>query len=186
MKDPFDFKNWLNNAFLDVIKKSIETLAGKGLVNNHHFYINFNTNHKFVVIENTLLQQYPKEITIVIQNQYSNVYVNEIGFGITLMFGGKPSAMFIPWSAINSFYNPAIGLNLDVKNFILEENHSVEDDIFFKISSNPALNPNYSLQEEEIVSITTNKSKPKSKGKSAGKSKKTQKDSANVIEFPKF
>lgn len=181
MKDPFDFKNWLNNAFLDVIKKSIEVVASKGLVNNHHFYVNFTTNHKFVVMEPTLLQQYPKEITIVIQNQYSNIYVNEIGFGITLMFGGKPSAMFIPWASINSFYNPAIGLNLDVKNFILEDKRSIEDDIFFKISSNTGLQPKYTLNEE-IVSVTNNTSKSKSKGKA----KKTKKETDNVINFPKF
>ena len=38
--------------------------------NNHCFYITFDTNHPDVLISPKLKKEYPKEITIVIQNQF--------------------------------------------------------------------------------------------------------------------
>ena len=63
-RDRFKFDIWLKKALQSVIKQSLNETLISGLSNNHHFYINFNTNHRSVILEPFLLEQYPNNMTI--------------------------------------------------------------------------------------------------------------------------
>lgn len=53
-----------------------------------------------------LKNQYPNEMTIVIQHQYSNLVVANNYFSIDLSFNGIPQTLTIPYEAITYFGDP--------------------------------------------------------------------------------
>jgi hypothetical protein len=65
-----------------------------------------------VIMEDTLRDKHPDGITIVIQHQYADLKVEDEQFSITLFFGGKPSAMTVPFAAVTSFNDPSVGFGL--------------------------------------------------------------------------
>jgi hypothetical protein len=54
-------------------------------------------------------------MTIVIQNQYWDLKVNETGFEVGLSFDGIPETLVIPFSAVKGFFDPSVqfGLQFD-------------------------------------------------------------------------
>ena len=65
-----EYQNILDKNMLNVLKDILINIRDKGLSNNNHLYITFFTNHKKVEIPNWLKENYPNEMTIVIQYEY--------------------------------------------------------------------------------------------------------------------
>ncbi|MDI9314117.1 MAG: ClpXP protease specificity-enhancing factor SspB [Hydrotalea sp.] len=78
----------------------------------HHFYITFSTTAKGVVVPSYLKNQYPEEMTIVLQYQFWNLTVRESDFSVVLSFGKTPAAITIPYDAIIQFSDPAVNFML--------------------------------------------------------------------------
>ena len=78
----------------------------------HHFYITFATRAKGVIIPSYLKNQYPEEMTIVLQYQFWNLTVREADFSVVLSFGKTPAAITIPYDAIIQFSDPAVNFML--------------------------------------------------------------------------
>ena len=78
----------------------------------HHFYIAFATRAKGVIIPSYLKNQYPEEMTIVLQYQFWNLTVREADFSVVLSFGKTPAAITIPYDAIIQFSDPAVNFML--------------------------------------------------------------------------
>ncbi len=51
-------------------------------------------------------------MTIVIQHQYWNLLVDEVGFSVDLAFGGKREHLYIPYAALTSFVDPSCEFGL--------------------------------------------------------------------------
>ena len=64
-----------------------------------------------------LHQQYPEEMTIVLQHQFWNLQVNEKYFEVELSFNDKRENLVIPFGAITGFADPSVkfGLQFDEK-----------------------------------------------------------------------
>ena len=62
-----------------------------------------------------LLDQYDKEMTIVLQNQFWDLKVNDTAFEVGLSFDGHPETLVVPFSAIKGFFDPSVqfGLQFD-------------------------------------------------------------------------
>lgn len=104
-------------ALRGVVRKVLTEVARTGLPGEHHFFISFVTKAPGVRVSQRLVEQYDKEMTIVLQNQFANLRVNDTGFEVELSFDGRPETLGIPYSAIKGFFDPSVqfGLQFDVE-----------------------------------------------------------------------
>jgi hypothetical protein len=86
--------------------------AGGVLPGNHHFYITFKTHAPGVNIPKHLRERFPDEMTIVLQNKFWDLKVDEDGFGVGLSFNQIPAKLAIPYAAITAFVDPAVDFGL--------------------------------------------------------------------------
>jgi len=114
---PYD--RWTQEAQLYLVTRAIAHVAQQGLPGGHHFYITFKTAYPGVVIPDRLRAQYPDEMTIVLQHQYSNLQMDEQTqvMSVGLSFSGIPTTLVIPAAAITAFADPEVrfGLSFDVE-----------------------------------------------------------------------
>jgi hypothetical protein len=110
-------------ALRGVVRKVLSEVARTGLPGEHHFFISFVTRAPGVRLSQRLLEQYDKEMTIVLQNQFANLKVSETGFEVDLSFEGRPETLGIPFAALKAFFDPAVqfGLQFDVERVVTEE-----------------------------------------------------------------
>ena len=118
MANIINYKKIMNSASLDAVKSILLDVSYNGLPGNHHFYITFDMSIDGVETSIALKEKYPNEMTIVIQNWYEGLIVNDSYFSITLNFGNVPETMQIPFSAIKSFVDPSVefGLSFDIQD----------------------------------------------------------------------
>jgi len=104
-------------ALRGVVRKVLSEVARTGLPGEHHFFISFVTKAPGVRVSQRLLEQYDKEMTIVLQNQFGGLKVTETGFEVELSFDGRPELLVIPFSALKGFFDPSVqfGLQFDVE-----------------------------------------------------------------------
>ncbi|PCI33479.1 MAG: hypothetical protein COB54_04035 [Alphaproteobacteria bacterium] len=116
----------VQTALLSVVKDVLQNAAEEGLPGDHHFYITFRTNHPTTSIPKYLKERYPDEMTIVVQNQFSNLVVDDAHFEISLSFNGKLEHLYIPFMALEGFFDPSVDFGLhfhatEVENDNMEE-----------------------------------------------------------------
>jgi uncharacterized protein len=114
-------------ALRGVVRKVLAEVAKTGLPGEHHFFISFATKSPGVRISERLLEQYDKEMTIVLQNQYWDLKVTDTGFEVGLSFDGKSELLSIPFSAIKGFFDPSVQFGLQIEP-VMDENEE-EDEI---------------------------------------------------------
>jgi uncharacterized protein len=95
-------------ALRGVVRKVLTEVAKTGLPGEHHFFISFLTKAPGVRLSQRLLEQYPGDMTIVLQNQFWDLKVNETGFEVGLSFDNKPETLVIPFAAIKGFFDPSV------------------------------------------------------------------------------
>lgn len=86
--------------------------GGGSLPGNHHFYITFKTGAPGVNIPQHLRERFPDEMTIVLQNKFWDLSVDEHGFSVGLSFNQIPAKLAIPFAAITAFVDPAVDFGL--------------------------------------------------------------------------
>lgn len=86
--------------------------SGGHLPGHHHFYITFKTEAPGVSIPDRLRERFPDEMTIVLQNKFWELTVEESAFSVGLSFNQVPSKLYIPFSAITAFVDPAVDFGL--------------------------------------------------------------------------
>jgi hypothetical protein len=106
-----------------VAREVLAQVAAKGLPGDHHFYITFRTDFPGVSIGPGLKEQFPKEITIVLQHQFWGLEVTDEAFAVTLSFGGKHERLHVPFEALVSFTDPSVRFGLQ---FELKSNQQVD------------------------------------------------------------
>lgn len=108
----FDYPALLRGAILEVVRGVLGRVADEGLPGEHHFYLTFATSAPGVQIPPLQRQQYPEEMTIVLQNQFSNLVVDDEGFTVTLRFSGRPERLKVSWPSLRLFADPSVGFAL--------------------------------------------------------------------------
>jgi len=99
-------------ALRGVVRKVLAEVVKTGLPGDHHFFISFATRATGVRISQRLLDQYDKEMTIVLQNQFWDLKVTETGFEVGLSFDGQRELLGIPFAAIKGFFDPSVQFGL--------------------------------------------------------------------------
>ena len=105
----------------EIVQEALRAVVGRvlgsvaetgGLPGDHHFYITFKTQGAGVDIPKRLIERFPDEMTIVLQNRYWDLIVDEQRFSVGLSFGQEPSKLVNPYSAITGFHDPAVNFEL--------------------------------------------------------------------------
>jgi hypothetical protein len=113
----------------EIVQEALRAVVGRvlgeveatgHLPGDHHFYITFKTQAAGVDIPRHLVERFPDEMTIVIQNRFWDLKVRDAGFEVGLSFNQMPAKLFIPFSAVTSFHDPAV-------NFLLQFQAHVEE-----------------------------------------------------------
>jgi uncharacterized protein len=95
-------------ALRGVVRTVLVDAAKKGLQGEHHFFISFDTRAEGVRVSPRLREQYPDEMTIVLQHQFWDLKVGDETFEVGLSFGGVPERLLVPFTAIRSFVDPSV------------------------------------------------------------------------------
>lgn len=105
----------------EIVQEALRAVVGRvlgqvseqgGLPGEHHFYITFKTQAPGVDIPKRLIERFPDEMTIVLQNRYWDLAVDQERFSVGLSFGQVPSKLVIPYSSITGFHDPAVNFEL--------------------------------------------------------------------------
>jgi len=102
----------VQEALRAVVGRVLTQVATEGLPGNHHFYITFKTNAPGVSIPRSLVERFPDEMTIVLQNKYWDLKVTGNGFEVGLTFNQVPAHLEVPFSAVTAFADPAVDFAL--------------------------------------------------------------------------
>ncbi len=105
---PYD--DIVQDALRTVVPRVLRRIvdAGATMPGEHHFYIAFRTTAPGVQIPGHLRAKYPTDMTVVLQNQFHSLTVDDERFSVGLSFGGIPSTLVIPYAAITQFHDPAV------------------------------------------------------------------------------
>jgi hypothetical protein len=99
-------------ALRGLVRNVLVDAAKKGLPGDHHFYITFDTRAEGVRVSPRLLEQYPEEMTIVLQHQFWDLKVTGETFEVGLSFGGVAERLLVPFEAITAFRDPSVQFQL--------------------------------------------------------------------------
>jgi hypothetical protein len=168
-----DYESMVQNSLRGVVQNILRDAAKDGLPGAHHFYISFDTNYPGVEMPEYLREQYPEEITIVLQYEFWDLEIEDTQFFITLCFNDIHERLVVPFEAIISFVDPSVKFGLQFSPSI----HDDEDEEPLELKKE-SLDIDF---EEEPAK--TKKSK-KTKGKNIKKSSDTKATDSNDDENP--
>ena len=133
----------INDALRAVVGHVLSEVAVSGLPGKHHFYIAFKTQFPGVDIPKHLLERYPDEMTIVINNRFWDLQVEEDHFSVGLSFNQVPAKLVVPFDAVVGFVDPAVNFalqfhpkDLDGGEMMVEDEEEETEE-----ASTPALQP---------------------------------------------
>lgn len=130
--DFYQYAERAQTALLDMVKNVLRQVAQDGLVGEHHFYLTYYTQSEGVVLSDKMRAAHPEEITIVLQNQFEDLEVDEDAFQVTLSFNNQAERLVVPFKALSKFYDPSVafGLMFDVEPPLSEDPEAdLEDDL---------------------------------------------------------
>jgi hypothetical protein len=102
--------------------------GGGMLPGNHHFYITFKTGAPGVNIPQHLKERFPDEMTIVMQNKFWDLAVDEHEFTVGLSFNQIPAKLVIPFAAITAFVDPAVDFGLQFQAAVTDIEPAAHED----------------------------------------------------------
>jgi hypothetical protein len=113
-QSPYEYGKWVEDALRQVVRRALEQ-ASDGLTGKHHFYITFRTDAPGVEIPAHLHKQYPREMTILLQNQFWGLKALAAHFEVTLSFNRVNETLSIPYSALTAFADPSVEFGLQLQ-----------------------------------------------------------------------
>jgi hypothetical protein len=120
------YDKMVEKALRGVITQALQHVIKNGLPEEHHFYITFMTQFPGVQIPDYLHEQYPEEMTIVLQYQFYGLEASDEQMAVTLSFNNVPERLVVPIEAITIFADPAVNFALQFQP--MDEMEDVMDD----------------------------------------------------------
>lgn len=117
MTDQMRYDEMVDTAYRGVVREALTRTLKEGLPGEHHFYLTFRTQAPGVSIPDYLQDQYPEEMTIVLQHQFWDLIVEDTFFSVTLSFKNRPAELRVPYVALSAFFDPSVkfGLQFNVE-----------------------------------------------------------------------
>ena len=111
-KDYIGYQALTDAALRSVVRDALKRVEKQGLIASHHFCITFKTQFPGVEIPDFLREQYPDEMMIILQHQFSGLKVRDDFFQVTLSFKKVPAALIVPFAALTQFVDPGVQFGL--------------------------------------------------------------------------
>ncbi len=143
-----DYDKLISKHLKGVVVDALKIAEAQGLPGENHYYITFKTNFEGVEIPQMLQIQYPENMTIVLQHQFSNLEVEDDKFSVVLTFGGVPHRLVIPFTSITYFADPYAKFGLSFNFEETDKTSRIED---MEIDDTPEENINHT--PAEVISI---------------------------------
>ncbi len=99
-------------ALRAVVRRVLFDVAKSGLPGEHHFYVTFDTRAPGVKLSARMREQYPEEMTVVLQHQFWDLAVSDAHFEVGLSFNGISEKLHVPLDAIKGFFDPSVQFGL--------------------------------------------------------------------------
>jgi len=119
----FDYAGLVAAALRGVVREVLRKVASEGLVGEQHLYLSFRTRAPGLELPSSLRRQFPEEMTIVLQNQFWGLAVDDGAFSVQLKFGGRLEQLTVPFDALVAFADPSVPFGLR-----FEQSGSLEPD----------------------------------------------------------
>jgi uncharacterized protein len=114
-KDFIGYQALTDAALRGVVRDALRRVEKQGLLASHHFRVTFKTMFPGVEIPDFLREQYPEEMTIILQHQFWSLKVKDDLFEVTLSFRKVPAALTIPFAALTQFVDPGVDFSLQFR-----------------------------------------------------------------------
>ena len=108
-----NYNKQINKLILFMIKNVLKDVAAHGLRGGHHFYIKILTAHPNLIVQDSagnideeILRKYDTDMTIVLQNFFQDLKVEDDHFSVILTFNSLPKTLIVPFDAILTFHDP--------------------------------------------------------------------------------
>ncbi len=150
MSDTINYGQLMHQAMRHLIARVLSDVARDGLPGEHHFFITFTTNHPGVDLPDWLRERYPDEMTIVMQEWFKDLTVDDQAFSVTLNFGNQEVPMTIPLDAILTFVDPSVEFGL---RFEAAEGENTEPDESPMIEIEDDTDDDATEGDAEVVSL---------------------------------
>ena len=111
-KDFIGYEALVESALRGVVREALRKVESQGLIGGHHFFITFKTRAPGVEMPDFLREQYPEEITVVVQNKFWGLKAGDEAFEVTLTFQKVPASLRVPYAAITAFADPGTKFGL--------------------------------------------------------------------------
>ncbi len=108
-----NYEQLLDSALLSVVKEALSQVSKDGLQKDHHFYITFLTEYPGVELPDYIKQEYPSEITIVLQHEFWNLSVEKDRFLVDVSFGEATESLKVPFKSLVHISDPSVNFELE-------------------------------------------------------------------------
>jgi hypothetical protein len=110
--EEFDYATLVADALRGVVRNVLRRVQVDGLLGEQHLYLTFRTASRGLDLPARLRRQFPEEMTIVLQNQFWGLAVEEDAFSVQLKFGGRLERLTVPFAALVAFADPSVPFGL--------------------------------------------------------------------------
>jgi len=111
-----DYDSLAQEALRGVVRAVLKRVLNDGIQGDHHFYIAFDTRADGVVLSKRLREQYPEEMTVVLQHRFWDLKVDDERFEVKLTFDSIPELLGVPYAAIKVFFDPSVPYGLQFES----------------------------------------------------------------------
>lgn len=115
IEDHIGYADLIDQAMRGVVRDALGIVGRDGLHGEHHCYITFNTRYPGVKIPDSLRNQYPEEMTIVLQHQFWNLTVDKHEISVELSFNHQREKLVVPLEALTAYADPSIKFGLQFR-----------------------------------------------------------------------
>ena len=110
---PIDYGLLIRDGLRSVMARVLAHTVEHGLQGDQHYFIAYSTQHSGVVMPDWLRAQFPEEIAIILQYEYSDLAVMADRFSVSLTFSDRPAHLVIPFAAVRMFRDPSVGFQIE-------------------------------------------------------------------------
>lgn len=111
-QDMIGYDRLARESLRAVVREALRRVADDGLPGAHHFYITFRTRAPGVDLDETLLEKFPEDMTIVLEHKFWDLAVDDDAFEVTLEFSRAPKYLRVPFDAVVQFNDPSVDFGL--------------------------------------------------------------------------
>lgn len=142
-KNELDYNVLIDKAMREIVKLALKK-AQKITNENFCFLFVINTKDPKVILPKYVKKEYPEEITLILQHQFSNLNVKNNDFSVDLSFGGNLEHITIPFSSLIMFSDKMAGIELSFftseEVYLIEQDNITDNDIYSYVVDEEANN----------------------------------------------